>query len=156
MKRLIIITAFFLGCGAADKGSVDSPAAPPEPDAETHTEATAADEVTTDDLVGAEWQNASCGERKYLRRITFNNDGTFIATDEVAPCPAGETCVSSGIVEWQGSWSLNAMIIEISLKPEAGGKLPEQVPDNFVVLTASPFSLGEQIGQLVCPYRGAE
>ncbi|MFO8072871.1 MAG: hypothetical protein R6V85_13440 [Polyangia bacterium] len=106
-------------------------------------------------LLGA-WENSSCGERKYRRRIEFFADGRFSALDEVAPCPPGAQCVWSGIVRWQGSWKIDGDLIELEPKPIEGERPLENPPDAFVVLGRDPYSIGEKTGELVCPYRGID
>lgn len=106
--------------------------------------------------LAGEWQNASCGERQYLRRITFVADGTFTAIDEVAPCPEDAQCVSSGIIEWRGTWRTDGKTIPIEATPAEEGRLPELLPEAFVVVAEAPLSVGEQIGSTVCPYRRHE
>ncbi len=106
--------------------------------------------------LAGEWQNASCGERQYLRRITFETGGTFVATDEVAPCPEGAECVSSGIIEWHGTWTSDGKTIPIEAAPAEEEKLPDLLPSAFVVVAEEPLSVGERIGSTVCPYRRHE
>jgi hypothetical protein len=99
------------------------------------------------------WENSSCGERKFLRRINFTDDGTFAALDEVAPCPPKVVCVWSGIIHWRGTWKLDGPLIRLAIEPIAGKKPPEAPPETFVVLADDPPSIGEQAGDLTCPYQ---
>jgi len=99
------------------------------------------------------WENGSCGERKYRRRIEFFADGRFAALDEVAPCPPGARCVWSGIIRWLGTWSMEDRRVSISVKPLEGEKLPEAVPDFFEFSPDPPATLAERTGDLLCPYR---
>ena len=105
-------------------------------------------------LIGT-WQNASCGDRAYLRSISFEKSGKFAAVDEVAPCPAEEQdkCVTSGIIEWQGVWELDDRAISLESSPVSNGKLPDTVPESFVVLSTSPLSIGEQTEEAICPFQ---
>jgi hypothetical protein len=111
----------------------------------------------TDALAGfspvGRWENSSCGDRQFLRRINFTDDGKFVAVDEVAPCPPKVVCVWSGIVHWRGSWKLEERLIRLTLEPIQNQKQPEVAPDAFVVLGADPPSIGEQAGELTCPYQ---
>ncbi len=127
-----------------------SPAAAPQLDQER-----SAAEPGEPGLLGA-WENSSCGERKYRRRIEFFADGRFSALDEVAPCPPGAQCVWSGILRWQGSWKLDGDLVQLELKPIEGERPLENPPDAFVVLGRDPYSIGEKTGELVCPYRGID
>jgi hypothetical protein len=106
-------------------------------------------------LVGT-WQNGSCGERQYLRKITFGEVGEFQAVDEIAPCPEGETCAVTGIAHWHGTWMAEGKTITIEALPREGEKLPDQIPEAYVVVAETPLSIGEQLGKTVCPYRRVE
>ncbi len=153
MKRIIIIATLVWGCGGADTPvEPQRPLPPPDMDAGAPVESDAPE--LSSGLSGL-WQNASCGDRKYLRSVAFSEDGTFTARDEIAPCPeeADGECAVSGVIEWLGNWTLDGMGILITPQAPPGGRLPEQMPDRFVVLSNPPLSIGEQIGQLVCPYR---
>lgn len=99
------------------------------------------------------FENSSCADRKYLRRIKFLEDGSFTALDAVAPCPEGAQCVWSGIIHWRGTWKMSGDVIQII--PEFSGteKRPETVPAEFVVLSRAPVALGEKMGDVVCPYQ---
>ncbi|MDJ0763282.1 MAG: hypothetical protein QNJ97_09865 [Myxococcota bacterium] len=120
--------------------------------APTTLEATESSTSSAPSPIGV-WENASCGDRKFNRQITFLTNGRFAAIDQVAPCPPDETCVWSGIIEWHGTWKINGRLILIDVATTKAGKMPEQLPDGFVVLTESPLSIGERNGPLVCPYQ---
>lgn len=53
------------------------------------------------------WTSPSCGGRSYARNLRFEVDGTYAAIDLVSPCPPGTHCVWSGMVGYNGSWSLS-------------------------------------------------
>lgn len=139
-------------CGSAgvNGASGDEPRRRPEPAATAAAEQ--AREPAAEGLTGA-WENGSCGERAYRRRIEFFADGRFTAVDEVAPCPPGARCVWSGIIRWLGTWSLEGRVITITVEPAEGDKLPEMVPESFEFTGDPPATLAERIGDLVCPYR---
>ena len=91
------------------------------------------------------WVSDGCGERAYPRELTFAPGGTFTARDLVSPCPAGKTCVWSGIVERSGTWKLDGS--RLTLAPEGGdGKTPgapfatelELGPDSLVEAGSGP------------------
>lgn len=103
-------------------------------------------------VLGA-WENASCGDRKYLRKISFLPDGRFFAVDEVAPCPQNAKCVYSGVIPWHGTWTLSDKVIALEVDFKSDTKKPEILPDGFVVLSGEPCLIGERDGDLVCPYR---
>jgi hypothetical protein len=102
------------------------------------------------------WENSSCGEREFLRRIELKGDGTFSAVDEVAPCPPEAKCVWSGVINWRGTWEKAGERIALSLEPVPGEKPLEFQPEGFVILAEDPVSIGEQTGELVCPFRRVE
>ncbi len=160
---MILVSVLLVGCGAAGPGGgaaevEEAQAADDTAVSDAPGVVAGSDEKTPQGEVVGSWENASCGERQYIRRIAFDKAGTFVAVDEVAPCPPNEQerCVSSGIIEWRGSWILTDNTITLEAEPVEGGKMPELVPDGFVVLSRNPFSLGESIGELVCPYQRAK
>ena len=155
MRRLaFFLVVFVLACGGPGANRATTSEAV---DATTQNPAESKD-LSGDDPVTEEthlglWTNSSCGERKYQRKVNFLGDGTFTAIDEVAPCPQGAQCVWSGVIHWGGLWKENGDLIEIEPKFEKAAKTPETVPNGFVVLGRGPFSLGEQDGEIVCPYQ---
>ena len=98
------------------------------------------------------WENGSCGERKYLRKVSFEIGGRFTAVDEIAPCPPDLPCDLPGIINWSGAWSVDDKDIRIESSESPDGRMPEIVPDSFVILINEPISIGEKKGSLVCPY----
>jgi hypothetical protein len=143
------------GTGGSNHAPADAPAGDPRPEAarpaavETAQPAAA---TAADGIVGA-FENASCGERKYRRRVEFFADGRFAGVDEVAPCPPGARCVWSGIIRWQGRWSLEGRTVSITLEATGDGRLPEVVPASFEIISEDPVIPAERVGDLVCPYR---
>lgn len=146
----VAVAILALGCGGA--GSNQGVEVEEEPAPEVPA---ALDEGPADgraDPVGS-WENGSCGEREYNRRVNFLSSGNFTAIDAVAPCPPKAQCVWSGIIRWSGAWTLEGDVIHLEIKPIEDEKLPETMPTEFVVLGRDPLSIGERIGDLVCPYR---
>lgn len=91
------------------------------------------------------WVSDGCGERAYPRELTLAPGGTFTARDLVSPCPAGKTCVWSGIVARSGTWKLDGA--RVTLAPEGDdGKKPgapfatelELGPDSLVEAGSGP------------------
>ncbi|HUT77298.1 MAG TPA: hypothetical protein VM285_06415 [Polyangia bacterium] len=145
------------GSAGANGPAGDEPVPPtaPEPATPEAVEPAAVAEGGGGDaagLVGA-WENGSCGERKYRRRVELFADGRFAAVDEVAPCPPGARCVWSGIIRWQGTWSLEGRILTITVEPAKGDRLPDVVPGSFEIIADDPVALAERTVDLVCPYR---
>ena len=150
----VAVAILALGCGGAGSnqgvGVEEEPAPAPAPEAPA-----AQDEGPSDsqaEPVGS-WENGSCGEREYSRRVNFLRSGNFTAIDAVAPCPPKAKCVWSGIIRWSGTWKLEGDVIQLEIKPIENEKLPEAVPTEFMVLGRDPLTIGERIGDLVCPYR---
>jgi hypothetical protein len=81
-------------------------------------------------IVGA-WEGPSCEGRNYVRRVTFEGDGTFMAIDLVAPCPAGAACVWSGMILWKGTWQLRDS--RVVLDVDRSTRLPDAVPQWLTV-----------------------
>ena len=146
-----------LGCKTTEPLNVTQKRFPHTPE----TPAAEGDSIENDfqidqtSLVGT-WQNGSCGSRQYQRKITFSEDGKFVAVDEIAPCPADATCVSTGITHWHGTWTATGKRVTIEAMPREREKLPDQLPEAYVVVAEDPLSIGEQIGETVCPYRRGE
>lgn len=154
MKNLIFAMALTLGCGGATRVEEDSTQMKQRvEDTDSARPQTVGAGSYESSLTAGEWKNGSCGERHYLRVISFKIDGTFEARDEVAPCPEGAECVSSGIIVWGGTWTMEDSAIALSPETVEGGRLPDQVPQSFFVLGHSPLAIAEKTGQLVCPYR---
>jgi hypothetical protein len=162
MKSFVVFAGFLLLAGCATGHSVQGQSADmtvlsEEVSQENQTAGSEAlasgDEVGLEEELRGVWENASCGDRKYLRSIAFEKDGKFTAVDEVAPCPGYGECVSSGVLNWAGNWLGKERTIELELNPVDGVKLPEQIPSLFVILSQSPLSIGEQDDNIVCPYR---
>jgi hypothetical protein len=161
MKGFIFFAGFILcvGCGAAHSGqdrsgesATKDGASQGDQTVEIEDPATGRETGLRENLLGV-WENASCGERKYLRSIEFKKEGKFAAVDEVAPCPEQGNCVSSGILNWEGSWNEIEGIIELEFVPIKGVKMPEKMPAMFVVLRHHPLSIGERDDHIVCPYQ---
>ncbi|NOY26106.1 MAG: hypothetical protein GXP62_09560 [Oligoflexia bacterium] len=70
--------------------------------------------VGMEGLVGI-WQSKSCDERTWLRAIQLDADGTWAGRDLISPCPAGASCIWSGVVEHTGTWLSLAQPGHISL-----------------------------------------
>lgn len=55
--------------------------------------------------VVATWTSEPCGDRGYVRELTFSPNFRYAGRDLVAPCPPEATCIWDGIVEFGGTWS---------------------------------------------------
>jgi len=149
------IVSLCAGCGAAGSGNGAAGAEPTPAAAPDAGEAAAAEPAPAAPIVGG-WENGSCGERHYRRLVRFFEDGRFTGLDEVAPCPPKAQCVWSGIIHWKGSWSFDGKRVSLEIEPIEGEKTPEAQPEEFEVVSADPFSIGERSGDVVCPYRRAD
>lgn len=80
-------------------------------------------------MVGT-WQSESCGERTWLRAIRLDADGTWAGRDMVSPCPAGASCIWSGVVDHTGTWLSLAQPghISLSLTSSTPAMAPGSVP----------------------------
>jgi hypothetical protein len=149
ISTLIVLAILAACCGGAGSNQGAAADEGPAPEAPQALDAGSAAEPV--DPLGS-WENGSCGEREYLRRVNFLASGNFTALDSVAPCPPKAQCVWSGIIRWSGAWEVEGDVIELSIK-QTGEKMPEVLPREFVVLGRDPLSIGERVGDLVCPYR---
>lgn len=109
------------------------------------------EEATEREALLGVWTSGSCGHRAYLRRIELRADGRFAARDAVAPCPQGARCAWSGVIDWAGGWSVEEGIIPLEI--DSGQRLPDRVPDRFIVMNGETLRIAEQTGDVVCPYR---
>ncbi|MCP4600830.1 MAG: hypothetical protein GY847_09915 [Proteobacteria bacterium] len=160
MKRLFCLMGlvFVAGCGSASSsGSPVEKGTKTVKPTETETKEAPIpideEEESEPVKVTGEWENSSCGERKYRRSITFLEDGKFEAVDEVAPCPPDVQCIKSGIINWHGTWSLEDRSIALDIQPFEGRKMPEILPSGFVILRQDPVSVGGREGDIICPYQ---
>jgi hypothetical protein len=81
-------------------------------------------------IVGA-WEGAPCEGRGYVRLLTIDSDGTFMAVDRVAPCPRGAACAWSGIILWKGTWRQQDR--RVILDADRSTRLPDAVPEALLV-----------------------
>jgi len=66
------------------------------------------------------WQSASCGNRKYVRTIQFDAEGTFLGRDLISPCPKGTACIWSGILDTKGKFEVRLDKISFTLEQPQG------------------------------------
>jgi len=158
---LIIITTAFIAAGACASANDKPPETADDHKTASGTQNTAAatgnEESAEPEPVpyAGTWQNGSCGTRKYLRRITFHEDGRFEAADLVAPCPPNAKCVWSGVVNWQGTFTLedDRFSLDITTQVPERPDSPVAIPESFVVLSTDPYVLAEESSEgMTCPY----
>ena len=162
--RVILVATLFAasGCAAAQQNEMSSDetqakvASSPGLERDTDETAENQDRESLVTAIHGTWENGSCGERKYNRKISFEEGGKWKAVDEIAPCPEGEECDLTGIIEWRGTWSLEGKVISFEPVREQNQRMPETIPDSFVVLIENPISIGEKKGTLVCPYQSVQ
>ncbi|MBI5535187.1 MAG: hypothetical protein HY898_20845 [Deltaproteobacteria bacterium] len=80
----------------------------------------------TPSMAGA-WEGAACEGRAYVRLVSLESDGTFMATDRVAPCMRGAMCAWSGIILWKGTWRQQGNLV--ILDADRSTRLPDGVPE---------------------------
>lgn len=155
MRRFAFFPCFLvMACGGYSGGkAVESEVEDPETEGESLPRSVSDEDTASEETIQGVWENSSCGERKYLRRVQFRGDSAFTAVDEVAPCPPSAKCVWSGIINWGGSWKRIDDVIEIVPVFDKSSKAPETVPTEFLVLSKNPLSLGERDGDVVCPFQ---
>ncbi len=99
------------------------------------------------------WKSASCGARKYERKIYFETDGTFQAEDLVSPCPPGTVCVWSGIVVTHGTYTASGSTITLTPKEgSAQAKPPAAALPTTLTLDAQG-NVTESADGVSCTYQ---
>jgi hypothetical protein len=88
---------------------------------------TSATTPAAEDLVGRSF-SADGATPFYPRSYTFTADGVTVA-DAVAPCPAGATCIWSGVVTRAATWSLAGDRVRLDY---AGAASPDGAGGNLV------------------------
>jgi|GEM_PF-2858098 len=63
------------------------------------------------DVVG-NWSGTAPGG--WTTEWSFDEDGTFIKTDLISPCPEGVACVWSGVVTNHGTWSMTGGSVSLT------------------------------------------
>jgi hypothetical protein len=71
-----------------------------------------------------------------VRKIQFNNGGTFEAQDLVSPCPPKTACMWSGIVLNKGTYVTQGGTIQLTIT-QAGGPQAKPLPTTFAIDPAS-------------------
>ena len=102
--------------------------------------------------VAGRWISPSCGARKYERRFTFADDGTFEALDLVSPCPKGMACVWSGIVTSKGTWKMAGDQIRLAVTAPGTGPGSAGLPATLALDPATHAPV-ERAGSTTCVYR---
>lgn len=106
------------------------------------------------------WSSASCGDRKFERKLTLKADKTFMAQDLVSPCPPKVQCIWAGIVSWSGTWALDdkgALLTKTSGSRDPSGKSKTDAPVRLVWDKASSAPAEQDAAGASCPYaKGGE
>lgn len=151
-KSLLLLAAVLLGCGTAPPPQMET--APPTGQDAGAVSSTSPVSATQPSQIAGTWENSSCGERKFRRRVELQVSGKITGTDFIAPCPPRAQCVWSGIVGWHGQWTATAENLQVSLEPLAGDSPGSAaLPEGFVILGSTEPGLAERSGALVCPYQ---
>ena len=98
------------------------------------------------------WESASCGDRAYPRQITFADATTFSAEDLVSPCPKGTACIWSGILNTQGTYTVEKDVITLRVQKASTGPKKIQFPATLT-LDASRTPIESGSDGKPCPYR---
>ena len=104
--------------------------------------------VTTTSFDPGTYASPHCGERKYLREVTFDQKG-FTAVDLVSPCPPNVACVWSGIVNRKGTYSIAGSRLELAIESEGAGPGGMAFPKFFML---SESAIVETSGAGSCVY----
>lgn len=128
--------------------SPDATSTPPPPTSATAAPTTSSatpapgPAQTSNSAIVGTWESASCGKRKYARTIQFDAAGTFVGQDLVSPCPKGTACVWSGIVGTNGTFTVQADKVTLTLtEPVARPEMVEPFPATMTVdrATSAPI-----------------
>ena len=68
---------------------------------------------------------------KYATSYQFQASGTFSREDAVSPCPAGATCIWSGIVTSAGTWTIKGMAVQLKWTSAQGANFGLQFPTSL-------------------------
>jgi hypothetical protein len=99
-----------------------------------------------------DWVGEPCGARKYVRWIHVAAGGVVAGQERVSPCPKGVACVWSGIVEWNGSYTLEGEELVLTVTPpKAGGAAQASLPQRLT-WDADTSSPREQLDGETCLY----
>lgn len=126
-----------LACAGKAAEVPDNPPPPPPPPLEEGTRFVAT------------WQSASCGERSFPRELVLNPDFTYSGTDYISPCPVDAQCIWSGIVTWNGTWSMEGPALKLTEQGEAND---HGFPHPTELKHGRGMELAEVDGEALCPY----
>ncbi len=123
----MLLKAMVVGLGLASLSLAACPAPTkdvetPEPDVTVSAspKESASVPATTTTFTPGTYESPHCGDRKYLREVTFDATN-FTATDLVSPCPANVDCVWSGIVNRKGTYAVAGSRLELTMESETTG-----------------------------------
>lgn len=104
--------------------------------------------------VAATWLGEACGSRAYPRELTFHPNFRYQGRDLVSPCPAGATCVWSGVVTYEGTWKDDGPFLALTETSSSG---VQGVPRPEMLRRAQSGHLTEEQGEgVVCGYAKSE
>lgn len=92
-------------------------------------------------VVGS-WRSPSCGARSYPRELELLEGGRFTARDLVSPCPAGVSCMWSGIVERSGRFSVDGARLGLVVENGAAARGGQPLPESLAIEGGAPAELG--------------
>jgi hypothetical protein len=139
LRRTGVLFLVACGSGGAPEGSEPARA----PSVATTTRANDGPSPT------GKWVSPSCGARTYPRELELLVDGRFVSRDLVSPCPAGVSCVWSGIVERSGRFTVTEARIALVVEKGEAARGGQALPETLVVEGGAPV---EEAGGARCVY----
>lgn len=114
---VIALVAFAAGCPGADKRSANKKRAEKGGADNSSSMSTGSNPVPTH-AVGwlGYWRGGACGKRKYARDLELRAEGVVRVHDRVSPCPPKVACVWSGIISFEGTWTLTGQRVTLKLR----------------------------------------
>jgi len=130
-SSLVVIALLTLvsGCSRAGKAPADKSSADNSPSPARAGEPAP---TTTAGWLGS-WRGGACGKRTYARDIELRAGGAVTVHDRVSPCPPKVACVWSGIVSFEGTWTLTGRRVTLELRRTTYPKMKTApLPDTLV------------------------
>lgn len=151
--RSCLVVGVCLALASCDRAATQDGPNPPTSPAER---VSPTPEAPSSGFVGF-WQGSPCDQRTYVRYLELADDGTFSATDRVAPCPENVQCIWSGIVDRSGVWRLDRGMIVLELADGEASNMAEPLPHRLRWEQAQNALIEVVVGgPMTCTYRRVE